>query len=305
MNSRRIHLLFLVLVAVLAASALPRPAAAAQQLDTIVNTFQQASQTALTRATVLGMSAYKVLVALEVVMTLYAFAFLTLSGKITMGGVLATSVNKAIVISIGLVMLQFYPLFVPKILQTFTDAGSQLVGFSGITPSAIMGQGLYLTGLLLYHANNAGFIFAGPLAVVSWACGTLIFVCFTMIAWRLVMILVEAALLLSGGVFFLGFWGSRLTAPLAENYLVSLTRLGIHTYFLYLVVAVGNAIIPVWTDTLTQPITSVDGLLPLLNVCGQVLIFTLITTKLPQRLAHELTAPSSFLHLRNAISAGA
>lgn len=301
MNRR--NLLLVVVLAFGLTTAAPAPAGAAQ-LDTIVNTFQLGAQQTLDRARLLGLTAYKALVALEIVMTLYAAVFLFMNGKMEMQGFLATVVQKAIVVSLGLIMLEFYPVFVPKIISTFTDAGSQLVGLHGITPSVFVGQGLYLAGMLFYTSNNAGFLFAGPVAVLAWASGILIFVCFTLVAWRLTMVLCEGALLLGGGVFFLGFWGSRITAPLAENYLVVLTRLGIHTYFLYMVVSVANILVPTWAITLAMPVNSLDGLLPMLTTVAQVLITTLIATKLPAKLAHELTAPSSFLHLRSSIVAG-
>jgi len=66
-------------------------------------------------------------------------------------------------------------------------------------------------------------------------------------------------------------------------------------------VAVGNQLVPVWGDELSSYIFAVDGFAVLFRIAGEVLIFTLLTLKLPSRLAYELTAPSGFLHLRQSL----
>ncbi len=272
----------------------------AGQLDTIVESFSDGGSIWISRALPLGLSAFRVLAAFEVLLTIFSIAFLFLSDKIKPGGILAAALQKTIVIGFGLLALQFYPLFVPKLLQTFQDAGSQVVAIRGLTPSVVMGQGIYLCGLILFSEDRSG-LFLLPAELMAAVSALLVLGCFTMLAWKFVEILVQSHLLLSGGMFFMGFLPSRVTVALAENYIVSLIRLGIQLYFLLFMVAVANTLVPLWSTQLATPLNGLDGLLPILRTAGEVLIFTLIAVRLPAKLAYELTAPQSFLHLRSAL----
>ncbi len=302
MKHRRSSLPSILLAAVALLVVVEPSAHAAGQLNEVVRAFSEASEHVLWRAQVQGQVAFKLLAGLEVLMMLYGFALLFLSGKLTAGGLLAATIKKAILLGLGLLALNFYPIGVPLILKTFTQAGSVNVGLPGMTPTALLGQGIYLCGRLLYTTNNAGFVFAGPVTFLCWAAGTTIFVCFVLLAYRVVATLAESFVLLGGGIFFLGFWANRVTAALAENYIVAVIRLGITTYFLYLMVAIANALLPLWTDALSAPVNSADGLLPMMTTLGEVVIFTMIATRMPPRIAYDLTAPSSFLGLRSAMA---
>lgn len=298
MRSRRISLP-LALGAVCALVAAPL-AADSNQLDTMVSTVVYASQGWLARVLPEAHGIYVSLAGLELVVTVLVWAYLFLSGKLTAGGMLATATQKIIFWGLLLMTIQFFPLFLPKILATFETAGGDVAGIRGLSPTTLLDQGIYLSSLVVYNSNYAGFL--DPLAAAtSLLCSVLLFTCFALLAWRMTSLLIESNILLGGGALFLGFGASRFTVQLAENYIVSLIRLGIHTYLILFMVAVGNQLVPIWGDELSAYIFSVDGFAVLFRIAGEVLIFTLITLRLPSRLAYELTAPSGFLHLRQSL----
>jgi type IV secretion system protein TrbL len=277
-------------------------AADTNQLDTMVSTVSYASQGWLARVLPEAQGIYVSLAGLELVLMALVWAYLFLSGKLTAGGMLATAIQKIIFLGLLVMTLQFFPLFVPKILATFQTAGGDVAGIRGLSPTSLLDQGIYLASLIVYNSNYAGFL--DPLAAAtSLLLSALLFTCFALLAWRMTSLLIESNILLGGGALFLGFGASRFTVQLAENYIISLIRLGIHSYLILFMVAVGNQLVPLWGDELSGYIFSVDGFAVLFRIAGEVLIFTLITLRLPSRLAYELTAASGFLHLRQSLLA--
>ena len=272
------------------------------QLDTMVDTVAFASQGWLGRVLPEAQGIYAALIVLEIALTVLVWAYLYLSGKLTPGSILAGTFQKVILLVFFSMTLQSFPLFLPKILATFQEIGGNVAGIQGVSPTAVLDQGIYLASRTLYISNQVGLLEI-PASLTSLLCSLLLLACFSLVAWRLTSLLIESHILLSGGALFLGFASNRLTIQLAENYIVSLIRLGVHTYLILFMVAVGNQLVPIWGAEINAYIFDVDGFALLFRISGEVLIFTLITLKLPSRLAYELTAPSGFLHLRQSLLA--
>src|SRR4029077_15171098 len=143
--------LFLAASAVQASSSL-------DPLGGVITSFGDGSQVWLSRVLPLALGIFKSLAALEIIMTLLVFGFLKLSGKLVAGGMLATAVQKTVVLGLFLLCLQSYALFLPRILSTFQTAGELASGVKGITPGVLLTQGIYLMSRLLYVANSAGVL---------------------------------------------------------------------------------------------------------------------------------------------------
>ncbi len=272
------------------------------QLDTMVNTALFASQDWLSRVLPEAQSLFLMLVGLEITVTVLVWAYMHLSGKLTLGGVLATTFQKVILLVLCSLSLQSFPMFLPKILALFQKAGGDIAGIQGLSPTSLLDQGIYLSSRILYMSNQAG-LFEIPAIITSLVLAFLLLVCFVLLAWRMTSLLIEGAILVSGGALFMGFSASRFTIQLAENYIISIIRLGAHTYLILFCVAVGNRLVPIWGLEINNYLYSVDGFAVLFRIAGEVLIFTLVTLRLPGDLAYKLTAPSGFLHLRGALVA--
>ena len=276
--------------------------AQSNQLDTMVNTALFASQDWLSRVLPEAQSLFLMLVGLEITVTILVWAYLHLSGKLTLGGVLATTFQKVILLVLCSLSLQSFPMFLPKILALFQRAGGDVAGIQGLSPTSLLDQGIYLSSRILFISNQAG-LFEVPAAMTSLLVALALLVCFVLLAWRMTSLLIEGAILVSGGAFFMGFSASRFTIQLAENYIISIVRLGIQTYLILFCIAVGNRLVPIWGAEINGYLYSADGFALLFRIAGEVLIFTLVTLKLPADLSYKLTAPSGFLHLRGALVA--
>ncbi len=268
----------------------------------MVNTAIFASQGWLARVLPQAQGIFLVLVGLEIVITVLVWAYLFLAGKLTPGSILAATIQKVILLVIFSMTLQTFPLFLPKIVQTFQTIGGDVAGIRGVSPTALLDQGIYLASQVMYDSNQAGLLEL-PVMLTSFVLTLVLLVCFALLAWRMTSLLVEGAVLVGAGALFMGFAANRLTIQLAENYIVSLFRLGIHTYLILFMVAVGNQLVPIWGGELDNYLFTVDGYALLFRIGGEVLIFTLMTLRLPSKLAYELTAPSGFLHLRQSLLA--
>ncbi len=171
----------------------------------------------------------------------------------------------------------------------------------------MLDRGVYLCSLLLVSISQMGVLhglaaFPASLLVGLTALGILL--CFALIAARLVEALVKSYLVMGGLYWFLGFAPFRLTAPLAENYLVTCIRVGIQIFVQYLLVAVGQAITVQWILALQAYAYEPDaGFRVPLTVLGGAIVYAWLVIKVPNELAYSLTAPTGFLKLREALTA--
>jgi len=292
---------FLPLLTIAGASLLVAPAAhAAGHLDDIVTTYRDASNGWLGASVTLGRQIFFMFVGLEILLTLYAAGFAFFSGRFAPGSLLATAIRKLLIFSLALLALQSFPIFVPELLRFFQTAGARMALLNGISPSALLDWGVLLASQIILIGAQAGL-----LAFSTWSvcllCALILLTAFALMAYRLTVLLIEAIILVTGLALFLGFASNRFTIPLCENYLVSVIRCGVRTLLLYLFVAVASQLVPIWALTLYSYQTSSSGFATLLRVTAEVAIFAVVALRLPDRLAYDLTAPSSFLQLRQAL----
>ena len=108
-----------------------------------------------------------------------------------------------------------------------------------MSPSAVFGEGIDLCVQFGISSFKQGFL-VDPLgnALTPWLILVILF-SYVSIAAQLVIVLVESFIVVSGGALCLGFAGNRVTADLADNYILYSFHVGIRVFFLYLLTAVG------------------------------------------------------------------
>lgn len=145
------------------------------------------------------------------------------------------------------------PFWLPELVGGFDQIGRTMTGLGGLSPSAILDQGLSLSFTMWLVWDPLTGILDLP-AQLLWrgVASSVLLIGFGLVAFQLVRILVEVALAVSGLAFFLGFWGSKLTYPLAEGYLRYLVNLGVRMFTCYLLVAVGQNFGNLWLDLLAN-----------------------------------------------------
>src|SRR5260370_3484628 len=126
-------------------------------------------------------------------------------------------------------------IWIPAIIDSFTQMGKNAAGLGALSPSGVFVQGLRIAGALLDGASTSAF-FTNPGTSLALAfAALLIVVSYTMITINFIVTLVESYLVVSVGFIFLGFGGGRWAAPYTERYLglaVSICIKGLLLYFL-------------------------------------------------------------------------
>jgi type IV secretion system protein TrbL len=274
-------------------------------LTDVVSQYESASQSWIVRSADITRNLFASLLLLELAVTLVAGLLRFIGGSSGVGKLSASLLQKIIYIGLFWAFLTSFPLWIPKIVLSFDQAGASLSGTLGLQPSLVLDRGIFLCALLMSATGRLGLLnsfaaFPSALLVCFVALGIL--VCFALIAARLVEALVKSYLVMAGAVWFLGFAPFRFTAPLAENYLVTVVRVGVQIFVQYLLVAVGQAITQQWLLVL-QTYTPDQGFRLPLTVLGGAIVYAWLVIKVPSELAYSLTAPSGFLRLREALAA--
>jgi type IV secretion system protein TrbL len=274
-------------------------------LTDVVSQYESASQSWIEHSADITRNLFASLVALELAVTLVAGLLRYIGGSAGVGKLSAALLQKIAYIGLFWAFLSSFPLWIPKIILSFDQAGAAISGTLGLQPSLVLDRGVFLAALLMYAMQQLGLLSslaAMPSAFLVYLAALGILVCFALIAARLVEALVKSYLVMAGAIWFLGFAPFRLTAPLAENYLVTVVRVGVQIFVQYLLVAVGQAITQQWILAFEAYSPDQGFRLPL-TILGGAIVYAWLVIKVPSDLAYSLTAPSGFLRLREALTA--
>ena len=100
------------------------------------------------------------------------------------------------------------------------------------------------------------------LAIVQSVAAFIVLLSFVVTAAMLLLTLIEAYLVVGGGVILLGLGANRFTAPAAEGYFGYVIRVGVRLLFFYLVLAVGVQMASQWSAAIIAACKPVPATLP-------------------------------------------
>ncbi|HLE84924.1 MAG TPA: type IV secretion system protein, partial [Thermoanaerobaculia bacterium] len=190
-------------------------------------------------------------------------------------------------------LLTIAPFWLWQVLDGFGDLGEELTGVAGLSPSAVLDQGVQLFFSMFTSWEQIASLFHPVGVFLRLFTAVTLLLAFTLIAAALLRVLVEAALALGGLPFFLGFAGHSLTWGLAEGYLRYLLNLGARIFVLYLLVGVGSNLAEIWADAIRN--ASAFSLFsdPRLFVAIPMTaaIWAGLVLSLPGAIAREITGP--------------
>jgi type IV secretion system protein TrbL len=175
--------------------------------------------------------------------------------------------------------------WIPAIIDSFTQIGQNAAGLNALSPSNIFMQGLSLAGALMDGASTSAF-FTNPGTSLALAfAALLIVVSYTLIAINFIVTLVESYLVVSVGFIFLGFGGSRWTAPYTERYIGLAVSIGIKIVLLYCLIAAGFDLSVGWLNEAQGISTSARPAMTAFDVMGGALIFMMCCWQIPKLFA--------------------
>ena len=230
----------LVLIAMTLLMTLPAHAQTAGTLDQIVTEFQTRSAGWEATLRSFALNTFAILATIE-----FAWAAIRLAFRgADLGEWLAEIVNQILFLGFFLALLQNSVTWGQAIVNSFRQAASA-AGGGGIAPSDVFASGVELAQKVMSHVSlwdpgaSAGLIISG----------LVIEVCFALIAAFMVLALVESYLIISMGVIFMAFGGSRWTKDFAISTVRYTLSVGARLFVLQLLVSIGNGLITSWAAT--------------------------------------------------------
>jgi type IV secretion system protein TrbL len=176
-------------------------------------------------------------------------------------------------------------IWIPAIIDSFTQIGQNAAGLGALSPSGVFMQGLSLAGALMDGASTSAF-FTNPGTSLALAfAALLIVVSYTLITINFIVTLVESYLVVSVGFIFLGFGGSRWTAPYTERYIGLAVSIGIKIVLLYCLISAGFNLSLGWLDEAQAIGTAARPVMVAFDVMGGALIFMMCCWQIPKLFA--------------------
>ncbi len=206
----------------------------------------------------------------------------------------AALIRKMMFIGAFFALLNFGADWIPRIIESFQIVGQSASGLPSLAPTDVLVRGLNIAGNLLSGAANSGWMgsFGTALALVFAA--LLAFLAFLGLTVQLVVTLVESYLVVGAGFIFLGFGGSRWTAPYVERYIAFAVSTGVKVMVLYLLLGAGMALTNTWETAATAVPASASPAVDALDISASAVILLMICWNAPKLAASMLGGSPSF-----------
>jgi type IV secretion system protein TrbL len=214
--------------------------------------------------------------------------------KTDLQGWTAALIRKMMFIGAFFALLSFGADWIPRIINSFQIIGQNASGLPSLAPTDVLVRGLNITGNLLSGAADSGWMgnFGTALALVFAA--LLAFLAFLGLTVQLVVTLVESYLVVGAGFIFLGFGGSRWTAPYVERYISLAVSTGVKVMVLYLLMGAGLTLTNGWAAAATAVPSGPEPAVDALDIAASSVLLLMICWNAPKFTAGILGGTPAF-----------
>ena len=200
-------------------------------------------------------------------------------------------------------LLQFGTTWIPAIIDSFVMVGQNASGVPSLSPSGILARGLQITGSLLVGAAKSGWMAALGTALCMIFAAILSFLAFLGLCIQFVVVTIESYLVIGAGFLFLGFGGSRWTAPYVERYIAYAVSCGVKIMLIYLLIGAGFILSNGWVTAAQNIVFSAQPATDALDIAAAAIIFLMICWNAP-KLAAAMLGGSPALSGGDAVATG-
>ncbi len=279
----RSHWLLIIVLLIFAVDA----NAAIDNYGLMDDILQRFKNNASSWASVIENSASRLFWILVVISMVWTFGMMALR-KADIGEFFAELVRFTIFTGFFWWLLINGPAFARSIIDSLTQLGgsaSSLTGFTGsFTPSSIVEIGFILLGKAF--AESSGW---SPIDSFIGVILALIILALTaLIAVNMLLLLISAWILAYGGIFFLGFGGSRWTSDMAINYYKTVLGIAAQIMTMILLIGIGKSLIFDYYNNMKSGIDFSE----MAVVMIVVLVIFVLTNKVPQLISGIITGAS-------------
>ncbi len=178
--------------------------------------------------------------------------------------------------------------WIPAIVNSLKQSGQRASGTTELTPSAVFDTGIDIANVVLTGLHDKSLFSDFMTVVVGGLSALMIVIAFLIITGQLIIALIESYIVISAGVLFLGFGGSRWTTDFTQKYISYAFATGVKLLMLYLIIGVGMGQANTWATYLaTTDFTNI------LTVLGGSLLLAFLAFQIPNMAAGMLSgAPS-------------
>ncbi|HEX4133576.1 MAG TPA: P-type conjugative transfer protein TrbL [Bryobacteraceae bacterium] len=179
-------------------------------------------------------------------------------------------------------------IWIPAIIDSFEQIGQTSSGFAGISPSAVFAQGINIAGALMDGASTSAFFTNTGTCLALVFSAVLIVLAFCGVTIQFIVAMVESYIVVAAGFLFLGFGGSRWTAPYVERFIGLGVATGVKIMILYLLIGVGMNVSVGWIADAQQVGVSPSPAMGAFGIMGSSLIFLMLCWQAPKLFAAVL-----------------
>ena len=209
-------------------------------LGQILNTYQNATNQWIDQFLNYAQNLFVVLAGIEFAWT----AVILLLEQRELEAWVAGFIKKLMGISFFYALLLNAKTWIPVIIDSFTQIGQNVGGTGKLTPEGILQAGVTMAGQILKAASSITLVAVATgnsawvllLAVIA----IVIVICYIALAFQFIMAQVEGYIVISTGMLYLGFGGSRWTSSYAERFLGAAVSTGIRIMVIFLIIGLGQ-----------------------------------------------------------------
>lgn len=258
--------------------------------STMLDQFRAVRMTWLNTAAMYANRLFGILALIEFAWT----AAILVLERTDLQGWTAALIRKMMFIGVFFALLTFGADWIPRIINSFQLIGQNASGLGSLAPTDILVRGLNITGNLLNGAASSGWMgnFGTALSLVFAA--LLAFLAFLGLTVQLVVTLVESYLVVGAGFIFLGFGGSRWTAPYVERYISLAVSTGVKVMVLYLLLGAGLTLTNGWVAAAQAIPGSAEPAVDALDIAASAVLLLMICWNVPKFTAGILGGTPAF-----------
>ena len=178
--------------------------------------------------------------------------------------------------------------WIPAITDSFELIGQTASGTGPMAPSDVFTRGIDIAGALMATSSTAAFFTNLGTSLAMIFTGIITALAFIAITVQFVVAMVESYIIVAAGFIFVGFGGSRWTAPYVERYIGLGVATGVKIMLLYLLIGTGMNLSVDWMTDAQKIAASASPAMSALEIMGASIIFMMLCWQIPKLFAAVL-----------------
>lgn len=194
----------------------------------------------------------------------------------------AALVRKVMWLGAFYALLLYGRFWIPAITDSFEMIGQKAAGTGPMSPSDVFSRGIDLAGALMATSSSAAFFTNLGTSLAMVVTGIITALAFIAITVQFVVAMVESYVIVAAAFIFVGFGGSRWTAPYVERYIGLGVSNGVKIMLLYLLVGTGMNLSNDWMTQANDIASNSSPAMSALEIMGASIIFMMLCWQIPK-----------------------